>query len=378
MKKKLIFLVNDLGFFISHRLKIAEVANNNGYNVVVGYGDLGNANTKILKNKLIKFVNVPFIRSSINPLKEISSIYLIFKFLKRENPDILHLVTIKPYLYGGVISRLIGIKSVVSSVSGLGTLFIKKDFKNKLLLLMIFPIYKLAFNHFNQIAIFQNKDDLNLFVKNKIIKLSKAILIKGSGIDLKNFPVTKEPTGTPIICFAARLLNDKGINEFISAARLIKKKGLKTKFVIAGDLDLKNPSSLTFRDLQKIKEESLVEFLGYRTDIPTLYASSNIICLPSYREGLPKSLIEAAAASRAIITTDVPGCRDAIIPNKTGLLVPVKDYKSLAKAIIFLIENPDLRKSMGKAGRDLAKKEFQIDKVIRIHLNIYSDLFLNV
>ena len=139
-------------------------------------------------------------------------------------------------------------------------------------------------------------------------------------------------------------------------------------------MDKKNPTGLNFRELQEIKNEALIDFLGYQNEIPVLYAKSNIICLPSYREGLPKSLIEAAAASRAVVTTDVPGCRDAIIPNKTGILVPVKDVDKLAEAIIWLIKNPSKRVKMGKDGRKLAEEKFQIKKVIENHLSIYSDL----
>ena len=162
--------------------------------------------------------------------------------------------------------------------------------------------------------------------------------------------------------------------EFISAARLIKSRGIKARFWLAGDEDIDNPSGLNKKDLKDIKKEGIVEVLGYQKDIPQLYASAHIICLPSYREGLPKSLIEAAAASRAIVTTDVSGCRDAIIPNKTGLLVPLKNYEKLADALQCLIENPKKREAMGKEGRKFAEKEFPIEKIVEGHLEIYQEL----
>ncbi len=374
MKKKILFLVNDLSFFISHRLQIAESVVESGYSVFVGYGELGSCEISFLKNRNIEAIYIPIDRAGMNPFKEIGSLFLILKLFLKIKPDIVHLVTIKPYLYGGIIARIAGVKGVVSSVSGLGTLFIEEKFNIRLLRTLLYPIYKYAFNHPNQIVIFQNKDDLNEFINKKILKSSKTIIINGSGVDLQNFSNFEEPLGTPIVCFAARLIKDKGVFEYISAARLIKKRGIEARFLLAGDLDTKNPTGLNFRELQEIKNEALIDFLGYQNEIPVLYAKSNIICLPSYREGLPKSLIEAAAASRAVVTTDVPGCRDAIIPNKTGILVPVKDVDKLAEAIIWLIKNPSKRVKMGKAGRKLAEEKFQIKKVIENHLSIYSDL----
>lgn len=374
MKKKILFLVNDLSFFISHRLQIAESVIALGYSVFVGYGDLGTCKISFLKNRNIEATYIPIDRAGMNPFKEIGSLFLILRLFLKIKPDIVHLVTIKPYLYGGIIARIVGVKGVVSSVSGLGTLFIEEKFNIKLLRTLLYPIYKYAFNHPNQMVIFQNKDDLNEFINKKILKLSKSIIINGSGVELQNFTNFEEPLGTPIVCFAARLIRDKGVFEYIAAARLIKKRGIEAKFLLAGDLDTKNPTGLNLKELQEIKNEELIEVLGYQNEISVLYANSNIICLPSYREGLPKSLIEAAAASRAVVTTDVPGCRDAIIPNKTGILVPVKDVDKLAEAIIWLIQNPSKRLKMGKAGRKLAEEKFQIKKVIENHLSIYSDL----
>jgi len=375
--KKLLILVNTLSFFISHRLPIVEAALAKGFDIVIGYGELGNTGSKLLEQQGLKVKHIYIHRGGINPLKEIKTFFYIWKFFKKESPDIAHLITIRPYLYGGVISRLIGIKSLVSAVSGLGTLFISKDWKSRFLRLLVYPIYKLTFKHSNQKVIIQNKDDLKVLIKWGVLDPFKTKLIRGSGVRLENFKNLNEPDEIPTVCFASRLLRDKGVYEFVSAARLLKKRGVQAKFCLAGDLDTNNPSSLNLDDLNKIKQEACVVVLGFHNDIPTLYANSHIICLPSYREGLPKSLIEAAAASRAVVTTDVPGCRDVIIPNRTGLLVPVKDFKKLADAIQWLIEHPKERIGMGKAGREFAEKEFSIEKVIQEHLDIYDDLLIN-
>lgn len=376
--KKILFLINDLSFFISHRLLIAETVFHKGYDVIIGYGETGGADPFLLQQKGFKVKSLFMQRGGLNLFNEFKTLLSIWKFFKKEKPDIVHLVSIKPYLYGGVISQVLKIPSVVSAVSGLGTLFTSKNFKSVFLQLLLYPIYKLAFNHHNQIVIVQNLDDLKVLVNLGYLKSSKAKLIKGSGVNLKNFTKLKEKGKVPIICFAGRLIREKGVYEFISAAQLLRKKNINARFVLAGSLDDKNPSSLNQSDLERIQNEGFVELLGYQKDIPALYEKSHIICLPSYREGFPKALSEAAAAGRAVVTTDVPGCRDSIIPNKTGLVVPIKQSKKLANALQWLIEHPRERVAMGKAGRELAEREFSIDKIVQEHLEIYQELSNNI
>ena len=376
-EKKILILVNYLSFFLSHRLPIAEALLAKGFEVFIGYGELRGADPKLLEQKGFKVDLVPMKPAGFNLYKELKTLYCIWVFFKNVKPDIVHLITIKPYLYGGIISRLIGVQCLVSAVSGLGTLFINKDLKSKFLRFLIYPLYKLAFNHSNQKVILQNKDDLKILTNWGVLNLSKTKLLKGSGVQLEKFKNFDEPRGIPTVCFAARLLRDKGVYEYICAARLLQEQGIKARFLLAGDLDKNNPSGLSLDDLNKLKNEGYVEYIGFHQDIPALYENSHIICLPSYREGFPKSLIEAAAAKRAVVTTDVPGCRDAIIPNKTGLLVPAKDPQKLADALKWLIESPQKRITMGAAGRKLAEKEFSIEKVVMDHLNIYKDLLSN-
>ena len=375
--KKILFLVNYLSFFLSHRLPIAEALLAKGFKVFIGYGELRGADPKLLEERGFNVEFVQMQPTGFNLFRELITFYQIWGLFKRVDPDIVHLITIKPNLYGGIISRLIGIKCLITAVSGLGTLFINRDFKSKFLRFLIYPLYKLAFNHSNQKIILQNKDDFETLKNWGVLNQSKIKLLKGSGVKLENFKNLDEPSGIITVCFAARLLRDKGVYEYIYAAKLLKERGVKARFLLAGDLDENNPSGLSIDDLSKIKEDSHVEFIGYHDDIAALYAKSHIICLPSYREGFPKSLAEAAAANRAVITTDVPGCRDAIIPNRTGLIVPVKDYQKLADALQWLIESPHERISMGNAGRKLAEKEFPIKKIVMDHLDIYQELISN-
>jgi len=376
--KKIVIIVNDLNFFISHRLPIAEALLHKGFKVSIGYGHLGEVDIQQLEQKGFSLSFIPLHRGSINLFKEIKTFFFIWKFIAKEKPILAHFVTIKPYLYGGIVSRIKGVKCVVSAVSGLGSLFINNKLKIKFLRFILFILFKIALKHNNQKVIFHNQEDLRYLVSWGVLNKKKANIIKGSGVKLKDFTNLDEPKGTPVICFAARLLRDKGIYEYFLAAKLLKQRGIKAEFLIVGDLDTKNPSGLNKSELNNLKNEKIVKILGYEKDIPKLYARSNIICLPSYREGLPKSLIEAAAASRAVVTTDVPGCRDAIIPNRTGILVPVRDYQKLADALQWLIENPKERKSMGKEGRKFAEKEFPIETIVQKHIDIYQELIEKV
>lgn len=374
---KILFLINDLNFFCSHRLPIARELQLKGFEVKIAYGDHGGFKSSILEEQGFETFYVPIERSGMNLLKEFKSILLIFKLFLLVKPDLVHLVTIKPYLYGGIVARLVRVPSLVSAVSGLGTLFIHKNFKSKILRTFLYPLYYFAFSHPNQSVIVQNKEDANLLMNWGVLKKNKIKLIRGSGVKIEEFVDLEETNTIPVVCFLARLLVDKGVYEFIAAAKILKKRGINAKFILAGDIDPKNKSGLNKNDITKIKKGNHVQVIGYQKDVPKLYASSHIICLPSYREGLPKSLIEAAAAGRAVVTSDVPGCRDAIESGKTGLLVPVKDEEALANAINYLIENPDIRKQMGRAGRKLAEREFKLEGVIKNHISIYKKLFEN-
>ena len=341
---------------------------------MIGYGESGGADYKFLVKKGFKLKFIPMQRGGVNLFNELKTFFKVWKFFKEENPDIVHLITIKPYLYGGIVSRMTGVKSLVTTVSGLGSLFIGKNLKNYTIRSLLYPLYKIAFNHFNQKVILQNEDDLKLLVEWGILNPSKSKLIRGSGVDLGRFKKLEEPKGNIIVCFAARLIRDKGVYDFVSATQILKQRGIDAIFYLAGNLDRNNPTGLSLEDVDELKRYNNLKFLGFQKDVPTLFSKCHIICLPSYREGFPKSLMEAAAAGRAIVTTDVPGCRDAIIPNKTGLIVPIKSPEKLADALQKLIENPKDRIAMGKAGRKLAEKEFLIEKIVYKHLKIYQEL----
>lgn len=373
-QKTFAFIVNDDKYFLSHRLPIGLELLKRGFNVHVIVGACSN------KDKLIKLGFKPHLiqtsRKGKNPFKELAVLFQMTRILREIKPITVHLVNIKPYLYGGVAARLTGVPNVVSAVAGLGGLFIPKNKRAKALQILLKPLYKFAFNHPNQKVIFQNTYDRELLQTWIGLESSKSTLIKGSGADLNQYPFEPEPNNTPpVISLASRLLRDKGVIELVEAAKILKRDNIEVNIQIIGEPDPENSNTLTKEELKAWHDAGLINYLGYRTDIANLFSLSNIIALPSYYgEGLPKVLIEAAACGRAVITTDHPGCRDAIIKDKTGLLVPIKNSQALAKAIKELIQQPQRRSEMGKAGRELAEDQFAIEKIVKQHFSIYEEL----
>lgn len=366
-------IVNEPWFFLSHRLAVAQAAQKQGYTVHVAT----RPGKTVAKINSLGFIHheLALSRSGNSVLSELGSFFAIWKLLFTLKPDVVHLVTIKPVLYGGIAARFTSVKKVVAAVSGLGTLFLAQGAKAEIKRKIGAGLYRFALRSKKVTVIFQNPDDQHMLMDFGAVKPEQAVMIRGSGVDLNTCPFVPENlSDTPVLTFAARLLFDKGIQEFVDAAQILKQRGVDATFQIVGDIDPGNLTSVTNEQLKQWAKLGHIEVLGFSEDIGSVFAASNLVVLPSYREGLPKVLIEAAACGRAVVTTDVPGCRDAITENVTGLLVPVKNADALADAIEKLILNPDLRQQMGQAGRQLAEQEFTIDKVIQQHLDIYQGL----
>lgn len=372
--KRILFVVNCPAFFLSHRLHLALTAMENGFEVHVATMP-GECIKKITAFGLTHHC-LPLTRSGKNIFLEILIFVAIYRLFRRLHPDLVHLVTIKPVLYGGIAARIARVPSVVSAVSGLGFVFITQGLKASMIKFMVTNLYRLSFGKKNLTVIFQNEDDREYFVKSGVLKAEKTTLIAGSGVDVSNFRECDEPDGKSVVIMASRLLRDKGVNEFVRACEILRSQDISAEFLLAGAIDPHNPASLSEAELEQIQEKNIVKILGNSSNIPELFAASNIVVLPSYREGLPKILLEAAAAGRAVITTNVPGCRDAIRENITGVLVPVRDSAALALAIKKLVQNDNLRKSMGENGRLLAEREFAIEKIIQLHMNVYEKLLI--
>lgn len=370
--RKLLIVVNNPAFFLSHRLPIALAAKQAGYDVHVATMH-GPSVPEIVGHGLTHHI-IPLSRSGKNPMQELHSIYALWRLFRRLQPDIVHAVTIKPVLYGGIAARLARVPAFVAAVSGLGYLFTRHSGRFDVVRTAAITLYKLALGHANSRVIFQNGNDLAVLRDAGVVRNRQAVLVRGSGVDLNKFRAVPEPHDTLTVVMASRLLRDKGVVEFVGAARQVATQRPNVRWVLAGSIDLGNPASLTEAELAAWRQEGIVQCVGEQHDIASLYAESSMVVLPSYREGLPKSLIEAAACARAVVTTDVPGCRDAITPDVTGLLVPARDANALADAILCLIDDAGLRQRMGQAGRQLAEREFDIRQVQQAHLDVYASL----
>lgn len=372
MSRKLMFVVNVDWFFLSHRLPIALEAVRHGYEVHIATG-LTDKLDELLRNGLVVHP-LALDRSSAglgNAWRTMVQLWQIFRFVR---PDVVHLVTIKPVLLGGLVARLAGVPAVVAAVSGLGFVFMARGAKAAVRRWLVGALYRVALGHRNVKVVFQNADDLRILSKVAHLPAAKMAMIRGSGVDLARYVCVPLPGGVPVVVLAARLLADKGVLEFVQAARLLKQGGCNARFVLVGTVDTANPTSFTDAELSTWVHDGVVEWWGHRADMPQVLAVAQVVVLPSYREGLPKVLIEAAACGRAVVTTDVPGCRDAIDPGVTGVLVPVRNAVALADAMEDLINDPLRCKVMGDAGRALVEKAFDVRQVVVAHLQIYQEL----
>ncbi len=372
--KRLLIIVNVPAFFLSHRLPIARAAAAAGYEVHVATG-AGEGAAAITAQGFVHH-KLALSRTGTKPLAELGGFLSIVALVYRLRPHLLHLVTIKPVLYGGIAARLVPVSGVVAAISGLGSMFVgDRNPKGRFRSLALGWAYRAALSQRALRVVFQNMQDRQFLTDLTGLALSKTRMLRGSGVNLDLFTVAPELPGPPTMLFASRLLLNKGVGDFIAAARILRQRGVNGQFWIAGELDAPSPDVVSAADLRAAADDGAVTLLGHRTDMPDLLNQVHAMVLPSYYgEGVPKVLLEAAACGRPVITTDHPGCRDAITPNETGLLVPTRDAKALADAMQMLIEDGELRRRMGRAGRQLAEAEFSDTEVARAHLEYYAEL----
>jgi glycosyltransferase involved in cell wall biosynthesis len=371
LKTKILFVANVDWFFISHRLVIAEEAKKNGFEVIVAAKDTGRSQEII--DKGIQFINLSFSRSGTNLTKESITLIKVYKIYYKLKPDIVHHITLKPVIYGSIIAKLLKIKGVVNAISGLGYNFTKErlGFVSKVML----QFMRYGFKSERVSLIFQNQDDFQELSKlNVVSKRNKIFFIKGSGVDLNAFKTDCFPDFEKIkILLPIRMLWDKGVRELYDASDILKANYIdKIEFILAGIADEENKAGVPASFFKQWEDGVYVKWIGFQKDMYNVYKNSHIVILPSYREGMPKTLLEGCAMGRAIITTNSIGCKECVDEGINGLKVPVKDAQSLANAIETLVNNPSRIIEMGKASRLKAKKEFDINFVLQIHSQIYN------
>ena len=364
---RIVYVVNSDFFFLSHRLPLALEAARRGRHVTVIAPDTGRLGEIAALG--LEVVDLPLSRSGTGLVQEWTAVRFLRRELDRLRPDLVHLVTSKPMTYGAI--ALWGRDApTVNSVSGLGYAFTSG--RGGILRRVMEQLYRFALRRPRAWSVFQNDDDYAAFEALGAVVPSRSVFIRGSGVDLEAFPFVSEPAGVPVVLLPARLLWDKGVGEFVEAARIVRDRGLEARFVLVGKLDPGNPAAVPQTDLEAWLDEGIVEWWGYRTDMPDVYRQATVVALPSYREGLPKALLEAGAAGRAIVTTDVPGCRDVVEDGVTGLIVPARDAQGLADAVAQLLDDAGKRDALRHAARRYVEDHHSIEHIVAQHFELYD------
>ncbi len=374
-KLTILFLVTDDWFFLMHRKALALAAQKAGLRVLVATAP----GPEVKEIEALGFTHIPLKmrRASRNPLRELVSLVDLVRLYRYFRPDIVHQVSIKPIIYGSLAARMTGIPAVVNAVTGLGFVFIAGGRMKKFMRRIIESAYRFIGKRTQVRFLFENPDDRRHFLQERIINPEQAVLILGSGVDIERFQPqnAKGENSLPVVLLAARLLWHKGIREFVEAAHFLHEKGVKAEFWLAGMPDQSNPAAVPVSRLLYWHRQGHIRWLGFQKDMPALYQKVALACLPTrYREGIPVTLLEAAACGKPLVATDMPGCREIVKPGENGFLVPPGDVEALAQALYRLIVNRDLRDSFGRNGRLMVERGFSDKKVIADTFTVYSEL----
>ncbi|MBR3909082.1 MAG: glycosyltransferase family 4 protein [Clostridia bacterium] len=313
----------------------------------------------------IKYIQADISRNGTNPIKDLKTLKSLKSILKQEKPDKLFTYQAKTVIYGGIAANMLGITEVYPLIAGIGSVFLSNDIKSKIIRFILKTEYRFAMRKSPKIF-FQNNDDVKVFTDNKIVKKEKTVILNGSGVNLEKFTQKPIPDGSVFLCIS-RLIKDKGVYEYLKASRIVKGKYTNARFLLVGPYD-SNPSALKEEELKPYIDDGIIEYFGEANDVRPYLEMCNVFVLPSYREGTPKTVLEAMATGRAIITTDATGCRETVIDGENGYLVPIKDIDALADAMIDLIETPDKISQMADKGLQLVKQKFDV-KIVNNTIN---------
>jgi glycosyltransferase involved in cell wall biosynthesis len=370
---RVLFVDNQVSDFVRYRMVMASKLRDAGFDVHVAVPREPGVED-ILGHGIP--VHIFYLRrNSTWLLDELRSWFSLLRLYRKLRPTLVHHLSLKPTLYGGISARICAVPAAVSTLTGLGHPFTKSNPQMRVLRPIIEVGLRFAFGHPNHFVIFQNPDDRARLLASGVVPDDRAVLIRGSGVNLSLFTPEPEPNGPPVVLMASRLLWDKGVREFVAAARALRVRGMQARFVLVGEPDHSHPSAVPVATLERWRNGGDVEWLGWQENMPALIAQSHIVCLPSYYgEGVPRILVEAAASGRPIIAADFPGCREVIRHGENGLLVPPRDREALAEAIARLIGSTPLRADMGAIGREIVAREFSLEKVIDANLAVYRDL----
>ena len=371
---RIVFVDNSVDGFRRDRAQLVQAARDLGLEIHVA-APPGRVAADFRRDGFT-FHAIPMTRKGTSLWKEPATVLALLRLYRNLRPSLVHHLRLKPVLYGSIAATLAGVPAVVNTLTGLGFIFTDESEKTAPLRKWVEMGCRRAFRHSNLRVIFQNPDDRAVFIRKGILTGEQTAVIKGSGVDLSVYRPSPEPEGLPVVMLASRMLWDKGVAQFVEAARILKSEGVQARFALAGDSDPDNPAAIPQEQLDVWKDSGDVEWWGLQESqkMPEVLAKSHIVCLPSYREGIPRILIEAAASGRPIVTTDAPGCRELVRPGENGMIVPSRDIASLANALRFLIENPETRVAMGNNNRQVAVQEYSQELVIAQFMSVYRDL----
>lgn len=368
-RPRILYLVAEDWSFLSHRLAVARGARDAGFEVVVAtrvreHGDL-------IRSEGFRVVPISLQRGGRNPLRDAATVLELSRLYARERPDIVHHVALKPVLYGSLAASIARVPAVVNALTGLGYVFLSDDATARVLRIGVSVLLRFLLNRPGSRLLLQNEDDARLLVAEGIATAGNIVVIRGSGVDTARFRPAGEPLGVPVAVLASRMLWDKGIGELADAARLLKKRQVPVRILLLGDPDPENPASIPASQLASWQAEGILEWRPHDRDMAGALRACHIAVLPSYREGLPKSLLEAAAMGLPIVASDVPGCREIARDGENAILVPLRNAARLADAIERLALDPDLRRRMGARGRELVESAFTEATIVAQTLGLY-------
>lgn len=371
-RQKILYFVTEDWYFCSHRMALAVAAQQAGYDVSVL--TRVDQDGELIRQAGMNLIELDVMRGSINPIYELNTLWNVWKVYRQLQPDIVHHVALKPVLYGSLVAMFFPRLKVVNLMAGLGAIFSSRNWKAFALKPWIKLLFSVLFRQSHSLTIVQNREDYDLLSRHLRVPVARLRLIKGSGVDIQQFYPKPEPIGLVNIALVSRLLWDKGIGEYVAAVRLLKQKGLVFNAYLVGKPDAENMASISTEQLQLWQTEGYVHCLGYVEAVAQFWHKTHIAVLPSYREGLPKSLLEAAACGRPIITTNTSGCKEIVDDGINGILVPVKAVNELADAMEKLILNQDLREKMGAAGRLKLEQEFSDAIILSQTIGLYREI----
>ena len=367
---RLLYLITEDWYFWSHRLDLARAAREAGYNVIVATRVTDHGER--IRGEGFQLEPLEMVRRSRNPFREVIAVAELVRLYRRVNPDVVHHVAMKPILYGSLAAWLTRVPSIINAFAGLGYAFM--DERNGLLRWCVKSALRIVLRLSHSIVLVQNQDDQDRLVGEGVVPASRSRIIAGSGIDVAAYSMQPQTSGIPVVVLPARMLWDKGVGEFVEAARQLKQKGLHVRFILVGRRDEHNPAAIPEIRLKEWVQEGVVEWWGHREDMPAVYAAAMLVVLPSYREGLPKVLLEAAACGKAIVATDVPGCREIVRDRCRGLRVASKAAAALAAAIEELLSDQELREVMGQRSRTRVLAEWSSPRITEQVLGLYRDM----